>query len=86
MLNWDTADPMNPSLAELADTPRKAMLGGLDRKLMLERDQVPALLAQARKVVASMTGWPFVLGANCAIESASLPEAVRAVRDFVEEH
>jgi uroporphyrinogen decarboxylase len=85
LLNWDTADPMNPPLAQLAATPGKAVMGGLDRNLMLRPDQVPALLEQARKTVASMTGMPFVLGANCAIHSESAPEAVQAVRDFVNE-
>jgi len=84
LLNWDTADPMNPRLADLAEAPRKAMMGGLNRDLMLRADQVPALLEQARKTVASMTGWPFVLGANCALHTDSAPEAVQAVRNFVE--
>jgi uroporphyrinogen decarboxylase len=85
LLNWDTAGPDNPTLAQLAPaTAGKVLVGGLDRRLLTKPGGTDALIAQAREVVRSMQGRPFVLGANCAIETASLPEAVRAVRDFVE--
>jgi uroporphyrinogen decarboxylase len=85
MLNWDTADAANPTLAQMASAaPGKALVGGLDRELLMKRGQLDALVAQARQAVASMAGRPLVLGANCAIHTTSLPEAVRAVRDFVE--
>jgi uroporphyrinogen decarboxylase len=86
MLNWDTAALSNPTLAQMAAAaPGKTMMGGLDRELLMERRQLDALLSQARQAVDSMAGRPFVLGATCAIHSTSLPEAVQAVRDFVEQ-
>ena len=85
MLNWDTAAPSNPTLAQMAVAATgKAMVGGLDRDLLMERRQLDKLLAQARQAVDSMASRPFVLGANCAIHTTSSPEAVQAVRDFVE--
>jgi uroporphyrinogen decarboxylase len=84
LLNWDTADPANPPLAHLAALEGKALVGGLDRHLMTDPGRLDAILAQARQVVDAMADRPFVLGANCAIETTSTPEAVRAVRDFVE--
>ena len=84
LLNWDTADPANPTLAQMAaGATGKALVGGLDRRILTRPDGAQAARDQARQVVRSMQGKPFVLGANCAVETSSTPEAIRAVRDFV---
>jgi uroporphyrinogen decarboxylase len=85
MLNWDTADPTNPGLAQMAREVRgKALVGGLDRRLFTEPGGREALLQEARDARETMAGRPLVLGSTCTIDPASRPEAVQAVRDFVE--
>ena len=96
MLNWDTAEPSNPGLADLAQLlecggspypPRgsgKALVGGLNRRLFTEPGGREALLCQAAAAREAMAGRPFVLGSTCTIDTRADPEAVRAVREFVE--
>jgi uroporphyrinogen decarboxylase len=115
LLNWDTAEPSNPGLADMVallerggspapsrsdmrggygdpprtagDPPRgvgKALVGGLDRRLFTEAGGKEALLRQARAARDAMAGRPFILGSTCTIDTRADPEAVRAVREFVE--
>jgi uroporphyrinogen decarboxylase len=108
LLNWDTAEPSNPGLADMArqverggspdlprsdvhggcgDPPRivgKALVGGLDRRLFVEPGGKEMLLRQARAARDAMAGRPFVLGSTCTIDTRAAPDAVRAVREFVE--
>ena len=102
LLNWDTAEPSNPGLADMVRQverggsvaqatlrpypPRgsgKALVGGLDRRLFIESGGKEALLRQARAARDAMAGRPFVLGSTCTIDTRADPEAVRAVREFV---
>jgi uroporphyrinogen decarboxylase len=85
MLNWDTAEPSNPGLADLAGRAAgKALVGGLNRRLFTEPGGREALLCQAAAAREAMAGRPFVLGSTCTIDTRADPEAVRAVREFVE--
>jgi uroporphyrinogen decarboxylase len=96
LLNWDAAEPSNPGLADMAlllerggygDPPRgsgKALVGGLNRRLFTEPGGKEALLRHAAAAREAMAGRPFVLGSTCTIDTKAAPEAVRAVREFVE--
>jgi uroporphyrinogen-III decarboxylase len=85
MLNWDTADPSNPGLAEMAGPAAgKALAGGLDRRLFTQPGGCETLRQQARAACRNMAGRPFVLAATCTIDTDADPEAVRAVRECVE--
>jgi uroporphyrinogen decarboxylase len=85
LLNWDTAEPSNPALADLAGRATgKALVGGLNRRLFTEPGGKEALLRQAAAAREAMAGRPFVLGSTCTIDTRADPEAVRAVREFVE--
>jgi len=85
MINWDTADPTNPGLAEMAArAPGKALVGGLDRRLFTQPGGREAILEQAvAQATRDAAGRPFVLAATCTIDTTADPEAVRAVREFV---
>ena len=85
MINWDTADPTNPGLAEMAArAPGKALVGGLDRRLFTQPGGREALREQAvAQATRDAAGRPFVLAATCTIDTTADPEAVRAVREFV---
>ena len=84
MINWDTAAPTNPGLAEMAARAAgKALVGGLDRRLFTQPGGREALLEQARAARRDAAGRPFVLAATCTIDTTADPEAVRAVREFV---
>ncbi|MCX5682422.1 MAG: hypothetical protein NT049_01900, partial [Planctomycetota bacterium] len=61
----------------------KALVGGLNRRLFTERGGKESLLRQAAAAREAMAGRPFVLGSTCTIDTHAAPEAVRAVREFV---
>jgi len=113
LLNWDTAEPLNPGLADMvpllerggspypprsdvrggcppgrvnSDPPRtigKGLVGGLNRRLFVERGWREAVASQAQAAREAMAGRPFVLGSTCTIDTRADPGAVRAVREFV---
>ena len=97
LLNWDTVGEGNLTLAEMAavrpvpcraraSAPKKGLVGGLDRAFFTQGPSGrEALIAQAREASRAMAGRPFVLASTCTIDTASDPEAVRAVREFVEQ-
>jgi uroporphyrinogen decarboxylase len=86
LLNWDTSGEGNPTLAEMAaSAPGKGLVGGLDRAHFTQAGGREALLAQGRETRRSMNGRAFVLGSTCTIDTASDPEAVRVVRECVEQ-
>jgi uroporphyrinogen decarboxylase len=85
LLNWDTAEPSNPGLADMIGLAGgKALVGGLNRRLFVEPGGKESLLRQARAARDAMAGRPFVLGSTCTIDTHADPGAVRAVREFVE--
>lgn len=85
LLNWDTAEPSNPCLADMVGLAAgRGLVGGLNRRLFVERGWREAVLSQARTARDAMAGRPFVLGSTCTIDTHADPEAVRAVREFVD--
>jgi uroporphyrinogen decarboxylase len=85
MLNWDSADPTNPTMAQMdLAVAGKALVGGVDRKHFPDKSARGALLRQAADARRAMNGRPFVLGSTCTIDPASDPEMVRALREFAE--
>lgn len=84
-LNWDSIDPTNPTLGQLAaDAPDKALVGGVDRHVFENADGGAALLDQVAQARAAMGARPFVLGATCCIEPTSHDEMVAAFREAAE--
>ncbi|MCX5673037.1 MAG: hypothetical protein NTU94_17115 [Planctomycetota bacterium] len=85
MLNWDTTDPTNPTLGQMAlGAAGKALVGGVDRKLFPDPAARETLLAQVAEARKAMGDRPFVLGSTCTIDPASAPEMVRAFREEAE--
>jgi uroporphyrinogen decarboxylase len=92
LLNWDSAHPTNPDLAEVAPLATgpygqlegKALVGGLERDLFAEPDGLAALLEQLAAARRAMGERPFVVGSTCTIDPGSVPETVRGIRDAVE--
>ena len=84
LINWDTADPTNPGLAEMAAlAPDKALVGGLDRDRFQEAGACGALLAAVDEARKAMGRRPFVLGSTCTLNTRSDPEVIMAVRESV---
>jgi len=85
LLNWETADPTNPTLGQMAlGAAGKALVGGVDRRLFPDPAARETLLAQAAEARRSLGDRPFVLGSTCTIDPSSAPEMVRALRDEAE--
>ena len=85
MLNWDTADPSNPTLSQMVPgAAGKALVGGLDRHLFTKPGGRETLLREAREAVRSMGRRPVVLASTCTIDTTADPETVQAVREVVE--
>ena len=85
LLNWDMADPTNPSMAQMAlAAADKILVGGVDRVLFPDAGARPALLAQVEAARAAMKNRPFVLGSTCTIDTTSDPDMVRALREAAE--
>jgi uroporphyrinogen decarboxylase len=85
MLNWDMFDETNPGLAAMAPMARdKALVGGLDARLLVDPGAKDALLEQLRQARRVMGDRPFVVGSTCTIDTRSAPDLVAAVRAAVE--
>jgi uroporphyrinogen decarboxylase len=98
MLNWDMADPTNPSLADMAAAaPGKTLVGGVDRALFSPPADGPspaagapadaasaadAIRAQVAAARQAMGTRPFVLGSTCTIDPTSDPALVRLLREL----
>jgi uroporphyrinogen decarboxylase len=81
MLNWDMADPANPTLDQMAlAAPAKALVGGVDPKLFPDGTARGRLLDQVEASRKAMGRRPFVLGSTCTIDATSDPEMVLALR------
>ena len=85
MLNWDMADPSNPTLDQMAPAAAaKALVGGVDRQLFTDKTARRRILDQAAAARKAMGRRPFVLGSTCTIDPTSDPEVVQALRHAAE--
>ncbi|MBN2583178.1 MAG: hypothetical protein JXL80_08920 [Planctomycetes bacterium] len=85
VINWDTNDASNPTLAQMRFAcDERALAGGLSRQLFDQPEAGERLVEELRQARAMMGELPFIVGSTCTIPTETREEnidvVVRAVR------
>lgn len=84
IVNWDATDPSNLNLKDGAKLLNKVVMGGIDHKKDLLKNNPEQIVKQARKIRESMLNFRWILGPGCTYEPM-VPEAnLKALREEVE--
>ena len=83
-LNWDAADPTNPSLADARQHTDRTLIGGLDAGRLKQDGPGDWLDAQLRNAQAGAGPSRWIVGAGCTTPVSISEQQLDAVRDAVE--
>lgn len=84
IVNWDASDSTNLTLEKGAELLQKVVLGGIDHKVDLLRDNSDEILEKARSIKESMQNKRWILGPGCTYEPAVPEENLQVLRGEVE--
>ncbi len=85
IVNWDMNDKTNPDAEKGAEIlPNKVVLGGVDRKGLLQKGTHAELEAMVEKYKAFAKKHPFMLGPDCSVPVTTPDENLRVIKSKIE--
>ncbi|MEW5875329.1 MAG: uroporphyrinogen decarboxylase family protein [Candidatus Zixiibacteriota bacterium] len=83
IVNWDTSDPTNPTLADGYAAMVMPVMGGLGHETDMVKDTAAILADKVRRLIDSHNRLPLAVGAGCAVPVTVPDLNYRAVREAV---
>ncbi len=79
--NWDSADPTNPGIKEVAAKTSKLVIGGMAHRGHLLTGSPDDIRQEKEQVLREAEGAKFILGAGCTISVKTPEENLEALRN-----
>ena len=82
--SWAANDTGNPSLADVLEKTKTAVMGGIAHEGALQRRDPAAVLAELHEAQRQTGGRRWLVAPSCSIPPSTLPEQLQTLRDAVE--